>query len=84
MQKYNVRNTQDALAYLTDCTLATVCDMAQRKSKSKSEYARQIDIAQAGFHWMHTMKVDLAGTRAEAVMNDFGGSVKKWACQFEV
>jgi len=32
MSKHQVRDTSGALAYLTDCTLATVTNLAMKKS----------------------------------------------------
>ena len=50
MRKAEVRDPAQALVYITDCTLATVCDLATKKKKSKSEFARQISIAQTSRH----------------------------------
>lgn len=68
MNKHEVRDTGQALAYITDCTLATVCDLAGKKSKSKSEYARQISIAQTAINWGVQMGVDFTKTRADAAI----------------
>lgn len=77
MQKYQVRTQADALAYITDCTLATVCDMAGKKSRPKYEFERQISIAQTAITWMQEMGVDFSTTRAKDVIA--AGSVQKWA-----
>lgn len=82
MRKCDVRTPEQALAYLTDCTLATVCDMAMQKRRAKGKYQRQILIAQTGCDWLFGMKVDYAGTRVEEVAQS--GSVAEWAKQFEV
>lgn len=82
MRKCDVRTPEQALAYLTDCTLATVCGMAMQKRRAKGEYQRQISMAQAGCDWLFGMKADYAGTRVEEVANY--GSVAEWAKQFEV
>lgn len=81
MNKHDVRDTSQALAYLTDCTLATVCDLAGKKSKSKSEYARQMAIAQQAIEWGVRMGVDFSKTRAAQVIEV--GTVVAWAKQFE-
>ena len=81
MMKYQVRTTGDALAYITDCTLATVCDLAMKKSRPKHEYARQKSIAQSAVDWMAQMGVDPQGTRAEDVLA--AGTVDAWASTFE-
>ena len=81
MNKDNVRNPEQALAYITDCTLATVAHMAMRKSRPKHEYARQKAIAQRAITWMDNMRIDYKGTRAADVLD--AGSVDAWAKQFE-
>ena len=82
MQKHQVRTPGQALAYITDCTLATVADMAMKKSRRKSEYSRQISIAQTAIDWMAEMGVDASGTRADEVRKH-SGSVAKWANAYE-
>lgn len=81
MNKHDVRDTGQALAYIIDCTLATVCDLASKKSKSKSEFARQMSIAQTGITWGVQMGVDFSKTRAADVLK--AGSVVDWAKKFE-
>lgn len=83
MMKYSVRDEGMALAYLTDCTLATVCDLAGKKSASKSELKRQISMAQTAIDWMRDFKVDMSQTRAKDVMQKYGGSVQDWADQWK-
>ena len=83
MLKHQVSSPAQALAYITDCTLATVCDMAMKKSRRVGEYKRQISIAQTAVDWMFVMDVDPSGTRAESVANH-RGSVAAWAKSFEV
>ena len=65
------------MAYITDCTLATVCDMARNKKRPKYEFERQIRIAQTAIDWMLQMGVDVSTTRAQDVIE--AGSVEKWA-----
>lgn len=38
----------NSLVFMVECTLATIEDMCQRKSRPKREFLRQIDIAQHG------------------------------------
>lgn len=83
MRKCDVRNEGHALAYVVDCTLATVCDLASKKSRSASEYNRQKSIAQTGIDWMRCMKVDFSTTRAQEVCDNFDGSVEAWAKQWD-
>lgn len=82
MNKHEVRDPGRALAYITDCNLATVVDLAMKKSKSKSEFERQISIAQTAIDWMVAMKVDFSGTRAADVVKV--GSVAEWASKYTV
>lgn len=83
MMACNVRTVEDALNYITDCNLATVSDMAMKKSRPKHEFERQINIAQKAVTWMVEMKVDLKSCRAEEIVKDFEGSVEKWAEQYK-
>lgn len=83
MRKCDVRTPEHALAYLADCTLATVSDLAMKKSRPKGEYRRQIAIAQSAVDWMIVMGIDTAGTRAAEIANH-RGSVESWAKQYEV
>ena len=80
MQKHQVKDTAQALAYITDCTLATVCSMAMKKARPKHEFERQMSIAQTAINWMADMGVDVVGTRAADVLEI--GSVEKWAAQY--
>jgi len=82
MRKNDVCIPSQALAYMTDCTIATVADMAMKKSRSKREYRRQISIAQAGVDWVREMYVDYTETMIVDVVAH-GGSVADWARQFE-
>jgi hypothetical protein len=74
-----IRNEGDALVYLTDCTLATVCHMALQKRRSKSEFSRQIAIAQRGFDWAAQFGAQMANSRLSDVAINFCGSVHEWA-----
>jgi hypothetical protein len=79
MFRHHVSTPAEALAYITDCTLATVEDLTARKSAGKHETQRQIAIAQRGVDWMRDMDVDFSTTRAAEVVKDYGGSVEAWA-----
>lgn len=72
-----IRTPEQALLYMIDCTLATVEHMATLKSRKKSEFERQISIAQKGVNCLRDMKIDPSGTRAEDVINA-GGNVAQW------
>lgn len=82
MNRFEVRTLEGAIAYITDCNLATVCSMACKKSKTKYEFERQISIAQTAIDWMIQLKVDFSSTRAKDVVEHFGGSVADWAAQW--
>lgn len=78
LMKCDVRTPEQALEYMIDCTLATVSHMASLKSRKKSEFERQITIAQTGIDWMVHMKVEPHKTRVEDVIA-MNQSVKEWA-----
>lgn len=81
VQRKNVDSVDDALVYITDCNLATVCRMAMRKSRSKSEFERQIAIAQSGVDWIIKFDVPHNGSRVEDVIKI--GTVAEWAETFK-
>jgi len=76
-----VKSAQDAIAYLLDCQLATVATFALKKSRPKSEYARQVSIAQMALDWSVKFGSDLSKTRGADVILS-GGNVEKWAEQY--
>lgn len=78
MNKYHVKTTGQALAYITDCNLATVASLALKKSSPKNECSRQIAIAQMAIDWMIAFKEEFSNTRAETVVKEFDGSVQKF------
>lgn len=54
-----VKTPEEAFVYMTECTLATVADMAGKRYKNKGEYCRQIDIAQIGIDWIRDINIDV-------------------------
>lgn len=80
MIESQVNTPEEALAYMADCTLATVEYMALMKSRKIGEYKRQISIAQKAVNWMIKMGVDMSGTRAAEIPD---ADVEKWAKGFE-
>lgn len=80
MHKNQVREPGDALAYITDCTLATICDLAGKKSRPKAEFTRQKMIAQTAIDWIQQMKIDFSNTRIVEVIE--AGGVDAWAQTF--
>jgi hypothetical protein len=77
----NIKTPQDALVYMTDCTLATVKTMAAQKRKSINEYRRQIIMAQICCDWMEVFKIDPKWTRAEDIIGK--QTVAEWAAKIE-
>jgi len=68
-----------ALAYLADCTLATVEEMACRRRRPKYEFERHIAIAQKTVDFIDSFNIDGSETRAHEVIKTFGSSVQKWS-----
>ncbi len=81
MHKHQVRTADQALAYMVDCTLATVSSMAMLKSRKKCEFERQKLIAQTGIDWLRFMKIDPGSTRAEDVFK-CNYSVEEWSKKY--
>ena len=82
MNKQKVLSANQALAYITDCTLATVASLCMKKSSSKYETQRQISIAQTAIDWMVSFDVDFSETRAHDVVKKFDGKVSLWADKY--
>lgn len=82
MNPHHVRTEGQALVYLLECSMATVEAMAMKKSRPKSEYQRQISIAQKNYDWVQCFKADLGSTRAADLIN-FNHSVAEWAKRLE-
>lgn len=80
--KHRVRTPEQALLYLADCTLATVSSMAMKKSRSKSEFERQINIAQSAVDWIRDFNIEIEiGSRAHEIISN-KISVKQWADKY--
>ncbi len=82
MRKDEVRGPVDALVYLVDCQLGTVCGVVGKRSSPKCDIKRHISIAQHGVNWMREHSVNFEGTRASDVVRLFGGDVNAWAEKF--
>ena len=80
--KRDIHTPGELVAYLTDCTLATVAHMRMLKSASKSELTRQISIAQTAITYGRLCGVPFRGTRAEDVIKDYKGHVADWAAKY--
>lgn len=81
MHRWNIATPSDALAYFTDCTLATVCDMAMTKSRKVGEYKRQKTMAQHMCDFLTQFKIADEGNRYNDVIK--AGSVEAWAIEIE-
>ena len=80
MMKHLVGTPEQALLYLADCTLATVADMAMKKSKSKHEFQRQIAIAQSAVDWLKDFNVQIEiGSRVYDVLALPDQKVETWS-----
>lgn len=84
VSRFEVKTKDDVIAYMIDCTLATVEGLAGKKSRGKHEYHRQQRIAEQGIQWARQMGVDLSTTRAQSVIDEANGNVSMWAAEFEV
>ena len=80
MEKHRVRTPEQAILYLADCTLATVADMAMKKSKSKYEFQRQIEIAQTAVNWLKDFNVQIEiDSRVYKVLSLHDQKVETWS-----
>jgi len=81
MLKRDIKTIEQAMAYQTDCQLATVVEFAVRKTKAKRDYRRQINIAQSMIEWCVKFGVDVSTTRADVVIDCYDGNVSAWAAE---
>jgi hypothetical protein len=79
---YMKRDINTAFLYITDCTLATVEGMTLKKTRTKSEFNRQISIAQKCCDYLEKFGIDPKGTRAEDIIGQ--QTVEAWASKFDV
>jgi hypothetical protein len=82
MRAFDVKTPEDALTYIVDCTLATVCDLAMKKSRPTGEYKRQIGIAQKGIDWLRTFPKAMVEVD-DRIYEASQTTVAEWAKQFE-
>lgn len=84
MLKSLVRTEKEALLYLCDCLLATVSDMAMKKSRKKYEYERHIEIAQTAVNWVKDFNQEISvDSRIYDVLSTESQTVKEWAKKYE-
>lgn len=77
MRHHSVKNSEQALVWMTDCTLATVEGLAMRSRPPKGELDRQIEIAQQGIDWIKQMGITPTDRPAEIIEKNV--SVREWA-----
>lgn len=79
---HTLRNHEDGLAYMIECTLATVAGLLLKKKTPKFELSRQITIAQKGLDCLGKRKYDNSCTRLVKITEQFDNSVQAWADDF--
>lgn len=84
VSRFDVKTEADVIAYMIDCTLATVDTLASKKSRGKHEYQRQKKMAAQAITWARRLGIDLSTTRAKYVIDEYNGDVDAWAMQYEV
>lgn len=77
-----VATEKEALAYLLECSLATVAKMAIQKRRPKGEFERQKRIAEQTYLYCKQFNVDISRTRGQEVDAFSGGDVHRWAEKF--
>jgi hypothetical protein len=70
---------RDRFAYYLDCQLTTVEEMARNKSKSASEFNRQILVAQYMLIDARIYGVNLFNSKAKYIISKHDDSVEDWA-----
>lgn len=74
--RHEVTNIDQGIAYLLDCTLATVEDFAHKTSATKSELRSQMIIGQTCMDSMDKLGLSYKGTRADKAFG--AGSIAAW------
>lgn len=80
---FTLRNEHEAFVYLTECTLATISNLATRSRPPKGELNRQIRMAQTAIDWLRAAEREKvrdwsgAGRVQEVLDNNL--SVSDWA-----
>ena len=77
-----VQTKEDVILYLVECTLATVSFMAMTKLKRKSDYQRQILIAQHGCDWIESMQI-VPEEHSRITEIIYKQTVAQWAAKYE-
>jgi hypothetical protein len=78
-----VHTAEEAVGYLTECTLATIDDFCMAKNPNKGEFRRQVSIAQKGLEWTKSFctpeQLSKIKGRVSDVIKNHGSSVKDYA-----
>lgn len=77
-----VYSIAEAISYITDCTLATVSDLASKKVIAQGALHRQISIAGVAILCMAEFGIDGSKTRVDDVKKH--GNVEMWAETFKI
>lgn len=77
MRDYNVSNLKEAYAYILDCNLATIEDLAMASKSSKKVLTQALNISQQAFDNALKFNVDLATTRGIEVLKEYDSKVIK-------
>lgn len=74
-----INSPEEALVYMTECTMATIAHMGSLSSKIKGEFNRQISIAQTGIDALRAFHiVPKKGTRVHDVLFNKHATVSTW------
>jgi hypothetical protein len=79
---HTLRNHEDGMAYMIECTLATVAGLLLKKKPPKSELNRQITIAQTGLNCLGKQQYDNSCPHLKKITEQFDNSVQAWADDF--
>lgn len=79
MHKNDVKTPDEALAYLTSCTLATVEWMCGNKSRPVGEFNRQVEMARSSLDWCRQFGVQHSESRIQDV--ERAGGLDNWVAQ---
>lgn len=78
----DVRSPEGALVFLADCQLATVAELAGKKSRGKFDFDRQVSIAKLYCKWLAEFNISAKGTRVETAMKM--GGVDEFVRKYDV
>ncbi|MHD0644206.1 hypothetical protein ACYPKM_01050 [Pseudomonas aeruginosa] len=76
-----IRDVGQAVAYVTDCYLASVASLAMKAKPSKSDLQRLLIIAQCGVDHVRKRGIEWGSPRLKKLIAA-GGNVYEWAAQY--